>query len=51
MGDIAGRLRQTYTAWNNPPSHESPDGAEVLLDAADEIERLRAELEDTRELP
>lgn len=39
---VSERLRQTYTEWNNPPSAGLPDGAKVLLDAADEIDRLRA---------
>lgn len=42
--DIAKDLRDTYTRWNNPPSPELPEGAGVLLRAADEIERLHYEL-------
>lgn len=46
--DIAAKLRDTYTRWNNPPSPELPEGAEVLLVAADEIERLNADLKKWR---
>lgn len=44
MTDIVERLRGLYDKWNSP--HSSPDGlptgASVMLDAADEIKRLRA---------
>lgn len=46
MTDIVERLRGLYDKWNSP--HSSPDGlptgASVMLDAADEIKRLRAAL-------
>ena len=45
MSDIVERLRDAYTAWNNPPSDALPRGAGVMLEAADEIERLREENE------
>ncbi len=45
MTDIVERLRQTYLAWNNPLSHE----LDILLLAADEIERLREENKRLRE--
>ena len=45
MIDIVERLRAQYDAWNNPPSPELPDGADVALEAADEITRLRATLQ------
>ena len=41
MTDIVERLRSKFNAWNSPLSEGLPDGAVVLLDAADEIERLR----------
>ncbi len=47
--DVMERLRATYAAWNNPPSEGLPEGADILLSAADEITRLRAELEQARE--
>lgn len=37
------RLRAAYTAWNNPPSDGLPGGAGVVLEAADELSRLRVE--------
>ena len=42
--DITKRLRDTFDRWNNPPSPELPDGAGVLLEAADAIELLRTAL-------
>lgn len=42
---LVERLRRTYNDWNNPPSYGLPDGADVLLDAADTIERLVKECE------
>lgn len=42
---LVERLRRTYNGWNNPPSDGLPDGADVLLDAADTIERLVKECE------
>ncbi|WP_353641362.1 Lar family restriction alleviation protein [Mesorhizobium sp. WSM2239] len=36
------RLQDTYTRWNNPPSPFLPDGAEVMLKAADAIVALIA---------
>lgn len=44
MSDIAARLRRHFDALNNPPSPELPDGSEIILEAATEIERLRVEL-------
>jgi hypothetical protein len=44
-GDLVERLRGTYTSLNNPPSDGLPDGAGVVLEAADEIERLRSALQ------
>lgn len=35
---IAKRLRHTFDRWNNPPSPELPDGAGVLLEAAEIME-------------
>ena len=58
MTDIVERLRDTYSAWNNPPSPALPRDAGVVLEAADEIERLRklpdilaAEIERLRGIP
>ncbi len=34
------RLRALYNQWNNPPSAGLPDGAGLLLEAADEIDML-----------
>lgn len=40
---VVERLRAAYTSWNNPPSDGLPEGAEVVLEAADIIERLSRE--------
>lgn len=53
MTDIVERLRNQFTEWNNPPSPELPEGAEVVIEAAAEIERLRdhvAKLNDALDL-
>lgn len=34
------RLRDTYHAWNNPPSDALPNGAGVVLEAADALESV-----------
>lgn len=44
MSEIAERLRATYVEWNSPPSHELPRGAGILLDGAEEIDRLEKAL-------
>jgi len=41
------RLRALHKKWNNPPSPELPDGAELLLEAADEIDALVRALGET----
>ena len=50
MNDIVERLSGLYDEWSSP--HSSPDGlptgASIMLDAADEITRLRAENERLR---
>jgi hypothetical protein len=40
---VVERLRAAYTSWNNPPSDGLPEGAEVVLEAADLLERLSRE--------
>jgi hypothetical protein len=40
---VVERLRAAYTSWNNPPSDGLPDGAGVVLEAADLLERLSRE--------
>lgn len=47
---IQSELRALYSAMNNPPSPELPSGADVLLRAADEIERLRKEDEANKDI-
>ena len=42
------RMRDAYTAWNNPPSDGLPDGAGIVLDAADALAHLRAERDELR---
>lgn len=42
--DIREKLRSTYASWAN--SHETPENAEVLLEAVIEIERLRKLVKD-----
>lgn len=46
MTDTADRLRRLYNTWNNPPSPELPEGAGLLLEAADEIDRMRTAIFD-----
>lgn len=48
--DLPARLRAQYNASNNPPSPELPEGAGCLLEAADEIERLRSSLTEIRDM-
>lgn len=48
--NLPARLRAQYNAWNNPPSPELPEGAGCLLEAADEIERLRSSLTEIRDM-
>ncbi len=45
LGELIGRLEAVYTAWNNPPSPELPDGAEVVLEAATALRSLSEENE------
>jgi hypothetical protein len=44
---MPNRLRALYQKWNNPPSADLPDGAELLLDAAEEIDTLVKTLGET----
>jgi hypothetical protein len=39
-------LEATYTAWNNPPSPELPEGASCLPGAAALIRRMAARIEE-----
>jgi len=41
---ISERLRELYSIWNNPPSPELPDGASLLLNAAEHIDTLQSML-------
>lgn len=47
--DLVKRLRAAYSRWSNPPSPELPDGARIVLEAADRIEQLEAALRDVTE--
>lgn len=44
VNETAKQLREAYVKWNSPPSPELPQGAEVCLKAADELDRLTARL-------
>lgn len=46
MTNTPDRLRHLYNIWNNPPSPELPEWAGLLLEAADEMDRMRTAIFD-----
>lgn len=46
---LIARLHETYTEWNNPPSDELPEGAGIVLEAAERIATLESEISQLRD--